>query len=231
MKKGMIHNRDGFLDSVASSLGRTRRSEGVTVPDWVHRPQDHLYSHLAKDDVLDLFRKACRDVHAGLVETEAATLHTMVLNTIADHGGGPIIVLDDPNFSQFGLEALFERDDVYVWGGNQSIEKAEQANVGITFSEAAFAESGTVVSSNGEGKGRLVCMLPKTHIAIVPRSTIVPRMSAFMKSMRAKLSAGEWLATCVNFASGPSNSADIELKSVVGVHGPVRVTYILVADR
>jgi len=55
-------------------------------------------------------------------------------------------------------------------------------------------------------------LLPTTHIAVLYTDTINPRMTQTME----------------NLISGPSRTADIELVTVDGAHGPIQVTYVLV---
>jgi len=73
--------------------------------------------------------------------------------------------------------------------------------------------------------------LPHDHIAIIPKSVLVPRMTQTAKQLSALDKDGDLASPKgVNFISGPSNSADIEMNLIVGVHGPVRVAYVLVHD-
>jgi len=48
-----------------------------------------------------------------------------------------------------------------------------------------------------------------------------------MEYIQERLSAG--LPSSINFVSGASSTSDIELVRVQGVHGPVRIAYIVVS--
>jgi L-lactate dehydrogenase complex protein LldG len=237
---GIIHNRDAFLQNIAKSLGREQRTSGVTRPDWKHRPQWTVFQGYSQDELLEALKLQCPRIHTDLVETTVDHLAATLKQVVANYGGGPVVTWDDPRFAEYGLSPLLQEEwpnekiDVHIWNpavGQKNIEYAEKANVGITFSDMTLAESGTVVLFSSNGKGRTVSFLPQTYVAIIPKSTIVPRMTQAAAFIHERIEKGEQIPSCINFITGPSNSADIEMNLVVGVHGPVKATYIVVTDR
>jgi L-lactate dehydrogenase complex protein LldG len=240
MTIGTIHNRDAFLQNIAKSLKREQRTSGVTRPHWKYQPQWKVFQGFSKDELLEVLKLQCTRIHTDLVETSVTHLAATLKQVIANYGDGPVVTWDDPRFTEYGLSSLLHEEwpnemiDVHIWNpavGKKNIEYAEKANVGITFSDMTLAESGTVVLFSGNGKGRTVSFLPQTYVAIVPKSTIVPRITQAASYIHEQIEKGEQVASCVNFITGPSNSADIEMNLVVGVHGPVKATYIVVTDR
>jgi L-lactate dehydrogenase complex protein LldG len=97
--------------------------------------------------------------------------------------------------------------------------------VGITGTYCALAENGTLMLLSGEGTSATTSLLPDTHIAIVPASRIVSAMEDGWDLLRRERGT---LPRQVNFVSGPSRTADIELTLVLGAHGPIRVHVIIV---
>ncbi|MEB3752044.1 lactate utilization protein C [Geobacillus sp. FSL W8-0032] len=240
MMRGTIQNRDAFLQTIAERLGRSPRLSGISRPQWDNAPQWTVFAGYSQDDLLAALRQQCTLIHTDYIETTSAELAGVLKRQVSAYGGGPVIVPNDPRFAEYGLSPLLQEEwpaaqtDVHVWNpalGCQNIDAAEQANVGIAFSDITLAESGTVVLFSRNGQGRAIHFLPKTYIAIVPKSTIVPRMTQAAALIHEQIEQGVLVPSCINFITGPSNSADIEMNLVVGVHGPMKAAYIIVTDR
>jgi L-lactate dehydrogenase complex protein LldG len=99
--------------------------------------------------------------------------------------------------------------------------------LGITGAFCALAENGTLMLLSGEDTHATTSLLPENHVAIVPASRIVRTMEDAWGLLRGERSG---LPRQVNFISGPSRTADIEMTLVLGAHGPFRVHVIVVGS-
>lgn len=235
---GTITGKDKFLKRTSQNLGREEVPTSVTLPAWTKRPQDKVLQGATQDELVDVLIAHSEKIHTNVVTAPQAELEKFLEAAVKELGGEPVVCTRDERFASYGLSSFIEKGEkdgsLHVWAENQreeNLKKAEQAKVGITFSDITLAESGTVVLFRQDGIGRSVSLLPENYIAIIPKSTLVPRMTQAAAVIRENQKNGTAMPSCINFISGPSNSADIELRLVVGVHGPVKVIYIVVEDR
>ena len=239
MTKGQVYNKDSFLANVAKSLGRERKVSGVTRPNWSKNPQHKVFENYSQDDLVDQLVKQCEKIHTKVKTTSLENLSDSLDAILSEWNANSLVSWDDPRNVEFQLSAYYEslKNDglnIHIWNpdiGEENITLAEKADVGITFADVALAESGTVVLFSDQGKGRSVSLLPTNYIAIIPKSKVVARMTQATTLIHEQVENGEDIASCINFISGPSNSADIEMNLVVGVHGPVRAYYVILEDK
>ncbi|MFJ7737564.1 lactate utilization protein C [Lysinibacillus sp. NPDC097287] len=236
---GTIQNRESFIGQLSSRLQRTAAPKHVERPQWRYTPQHKTLQNLSQDELLAILQKQCTRINTNCIVTSSADLSTAMENVITDNGGGPIMAWQDERFDAYGLTPLFaqtlpeKKIEFHTWDpavGSDNIALVEKANIGITISDITLAESGTAVLFSEPTHGRTVSFLPTKSIILIPKSSIVPRMTQAAVQIRERLQNGETLASCINFISGPSNSADIEMILVVGVHGPMYMTYIIIDD-
>ena len=126
-----------------------------------------------------------------------------------------------------------ERLKAMPWSASQ-IEISHGASAGddpnaISFAEAGVAETGTLVFVSGAHNPTTLNFLPDNHIAVVGVGDLEADYEAVWARLRGRFGKG-LLPRTVNFVTGPSRSADIEQKLLLGAHGPRSLHIILVED-
>ena len=107
-------------------------------------------------------------------------------------------------------------------------KKYIEADIGISGANAISADTGSVVLVENEGNIRIDTVFPPIHIIITGIDKIVPTLNDAMKeAMVQSAYAGLYPPTYVNVTSGPSSTADIELRRVSPATGPKEVHIIL----
>ncbi|MFP3916726.1 lactate utilization protein C [Lysinibacillus telephonicus] len=226
-----IQNRDSFLQTISEKLGRTAPLTKKPEIRWNHLPQHEVLKNTSKDELVQILIEQCQNIHTSVHLCDSASLAETLKIIFDQYGNGSIIYTDDNRFSELRIDSFLQsQPESFKWQPElleQNITIADQANIGIVISDVTLAESGTIMLQTNEKKGRVISFLPTNSIAIVPKSSIVPRFTQAAQFLR---SIDGPVSSCINFITGPSNSADIEMNLVVGVHGPVQMTYVIVED-
>ena len=230
--------KQAFLGRLSRALGRDSIPTSVTPFDFSKGPQETMYSDLSHEQVIEMFKTEAERLGTKLIEVEASQVGQTLVDEIVARGGGSVVYPKSAEVETYGLEAAFQQlgEDqatFYQWdatkGREANINVAKDSNIGITFPILGIAETATVIQPSTEESGRSLGLLPLTHVSILREDTIYPRMTQTMAEL-AKIYRNDpaKFPTNVVHISGPSNTADIELVRVVGVHGPINVTFILV---
>ena len=99
--------------------------------------------------------------------------------------------------------------------------------VGISWADFAIADTGAIVEFATDDAMRLVTALPLVHISLVRASDLVATLKEAAAPIRNFYNENPLNAT-VSFISGPSRTADIEMRLILGVHGPAETHVIIV---
>jgi L-lactate dehydrogenase complex protein LldG len=109
-------------------------------------------------------------------------------------------------------------------------EIVARADVGVTGAELAIAETGTLVLRSAAGQPRSTSLLPACHVALFDRAALVETLEQVGIALEAwhEGAAPDGRGAVINFITGPSRTADIELTLTRGVHGPKDVHAVFV---
>lgn len=103
---------------------------------------------------------------------------------------------------------------------------AETAQGGISEAQYGVADLGSILQVGDEIDARIVATMSADYVGILKESTIVDDYDA----MFDVICALPEMPNFVGFITGPSRTADIECVSTVGVHGPLRLSIVIIQD-
>jgi L-lactate dehydrogenase complex protein LldG len=224
--------REQFIGVTSEALGRPEPPAAPARLTCRHTVHTDVMKGWNQDDLARAFITYSKTIGADACETTGAGLNRAIRKAVGECASGPVLLANDNLLNDLGTVAALEPERmVRVWNADGSREDnirfAEKAAAGIAVAKMALAESATVLLFSQNGCGRSVTLLPESVIYIIPKSVLRPRLTQGMEFLRRNK---DHLPSSVNFVSGPSATSDIELVRVVGVHGPVRVTHIVVQD-
>jgi L-lactate dehydrogenase complex protein LldG len=94
---------------------------------------------------------------------------------------------------------------------------------GAEVSQASYglADTGSVVLEASPEEPRARHLLPEVHVSLLAEERILPGLAELFAKV------GDTLPSALAIVTGPSRSADIEQRLVIGVHGPREVHVVL----
>ena len=238
--------KDDFLAHVRRSLGRSETGEPATP---YHRLQENLADLEAQAaSARHRLAEKSQELATRFADTAKLRNWNLLRTTDPEEAIGYIVDLcqgldaaqvarsDQPVFTELAVDAALNNAGIRSITVAQDETSSRQqlrtqiveSAVGITGADYAVAETGSVVIVPRKGLSRLVSLVPPVHVAVVRLEDVVESLDDVFLFRRLEYhSKGGEMGSYLNFITGPSRTADIEMKLVVGVHGPREVHLVL----
>lgn len=178
------------------------------------------------DELFSRFKENLEGVDGTCVRSSADELAQTLVRLFKEQGLSDTCLVETELLKEAGVADALREAGIEVYTDHIRLH-GETAKGGITENAYGIAELGTMVQFGDEVDARLAGTMSESYFGIVKGSAIVPSYDD-MFEMLGNLPE---LPNFVGFITGPSRTADIECVGTVGVHGPVRLTAIVVDDR
>ena len=225
-----------FLKPLSHALGRTEPPAHVESCEATKAPLPHDFHAYTPEELTAWFIREAEKIGTVVKLVAPDEVASCVVDLVNQFGdGGHVVFADVPEIDAYQIPKALQSASLegVRWDPRSreaSVKRAESADVGITVASFGIAETATIIQKCTAQSGRSICLLPIGHIALLRKKDIFPYMTQLMDNWEEKVAAGDAMPSNYTFISGPSNTADIELVRVVGVHGPVHAGVILIDE-
>lgn len=215
-------------------LGRLRRRLGRDVldPERAGELEAELLRHerrliparadVSGEDCVRLFEEMVEVSLASVERTDANATLPRTVAAYLDARQLPCELVIPPENGWSDLD--WERAGIRVQA--RHVRSGDVAALAPAF--CGVAETGTLVFLSGARHQTLSSFLPDHHLAVLSKRDLVGSYEDAWDRIRAR---GEDMPRTVNWVTGPSRSADIELTMLMGAHGPLSLHVIIIENR
>lgn len=203
-------------------LSRVRAANAELADDPIHIPRDYLRTAPGvtpgdREAAVALLVERLEEYGAIVHRVSAIALPTALAEALNERAVRSVVVPD-------GIPAGW----LSRWTGESRRDAPELSNAeldatdaAVTTCTAAIADSGTIVLDASPGQGRrAVTLVPDVHVCIVHEEQVGSSMPEVITRLDARRP--------ITWISGPSATADIEMIRVEGIHGPRKLSVLIV---
>ena len=179
----------------------------------------------AADVMYERFDKNLQAVNGSSWLAAVPEAADIIVNAFKEAGIADTCLKETPLLKEMGLKEALEKAGITVYTDHIRLH-SETARGGISEVQCGIADLGSVLQLGDDVDARLVAGMSEYYIGVLRLSTIVEDYDAMFDA----LCSLKELPSFVGFITGPSRTADIECVSTVGVHGPLRLSILVIAD-
>ena len=219
----MSDARTAILDMVRKELARdpdlpASRLQEPPETAYARIPRDYQRSAaLEHEAVLELFYDRLRDYDSELIFTDEAGIAGAVLQAMQEAHESLLLVpagVPDAWLPSTGIETRRDND--------LNLTPLEEPRTVLTSCTVCVAMSGTVMLEHGPEQGRRAAtLLPDHHLCVIRKEQVVETLAEALERLTHRIAP-------ITTIAGPSATSDIEMTRIRGVHGPRRLTAIVV---
>lgn len=195
------------IDNIRRSLGRTEQAPLSL------RPAIHVSRQAGKaDSEIQLFLDELKKLSGVGQRLAPGGIADALKILVAENDIHKATVWDTPRLNQLRITDQLSSLEVEILSPTAEKHELAQCDLGVTEADYLLPETGTIVLHASAEMPRAVSLAPRIHLAIV-------RPEMLRSDIHQVFTEGKDNNYLV-FITGPSRTADIELTTTLGVHGP-----------
>lgn len=206
------------IDNIRRSLGRNVNS--------TLSPRPAIYAARqagSTDSEIQLFFNELEKLSGVGQRLAPAGIASALKTLVVENNIRKAAVWDTPDLRQLQITDHLSALGVEIVSPTAEKHELAQCDLGITKADYLLPETGTIVLHASAEMPRAVSLAPRIHLAIVHPEMLRPDMHQVF----AEGKGNNYLV----FVTGPSRTADIELTTTLGVHGPKELYVWMLEDK